>query len=59
MSSDSTGEIYVITSEDGGSIDSKTVNVTGVAPKKGAGSRLEGRGWIGWVVVLVAIVFWS
>jgi hypothetical protein len=61
MSSDSTGEIYVITSSDGGSIDSKTLNVTGAAggtPKKGGGMRVQRGSWVGWVVGFVSLVLW-
>jgi hypothetical protein len=61
MSSDATGEIYVITSQDGGSIDSKTLNVTGLgAPPKKSGAVEVGNGgrWVGLVVAVVVMVLW-
>lgn len=60
FSSDATGEIYVVTSEDGGSIDSKTLNVTGAAggaaPKK-AGAARAGV-WVGWAAVVLGVAAW-
>jgi hypothetical protein len=65
MSSDKTGEIYMVTSEDGGSIDSKTLNVTTAGPpakpppKKSGAWRVGVGGWVGWLVVMAGVVSWS
>jgi hypothetical protein len=58
MSSDSTGEIYVITASDGGSVDSLTVvgnSTNGGSPKKGGAVRAGSVGNTCWIVIISAV----
>jgi hypothetical protein len=60
MSSDATGEIYVITASDGGSVDAMTVvgNSTngGSSPKKGGAVRAGDVRSTCWAVIISAVV---